>query len=252
MKFHELTSPGIAALDRAQTLAVVPIAAVEQHGPHLPTGVDYILCTGVAEALEARLPETVLLTPTFWLGASAHHLPIGATLDLQLPNHIEALRDLGRSLLDDGFQRLLFLNGHGGNTDPMKVALRTLRISYPAALLSGGSYWDAAVAEREAILEGDHKFVGHACEFETSLMLHLRADLVDESKLHDAGELGPDELDGFFLCRDMEERTREGFTGRPDLATAEKGRKLLEAIVSGLVVRVEKLLQEPLRYKPNS
>src|SRR5580765_6518031 len=88
MKFHELTSARLASIDRDQTLVIVPIAAVEQHGPHMPTGTDFILCTAVAEAVEKRLSDRVLLTPTVWLGASAHHLRLGSTLNSALDTYI--------------------------------------------------------------------------------------------------------------------------------------------------------------------
>lgn len=245
MKFHEMTSPDLAAVDRENTLAVIPIAAVEQHGPHLPTGTDHFLCTAMAEALEQRLPDRLLITPTMWLGASAHHLRFGATLDSALDSYIDTLCDLGRSLLNDGFRRILFLNGHGGNIDPMKVAIRTLQREHPEALITAGCYWSPSDAERESILEGDHKFVGHACEFETSLMLLIRPDLVRRDRLADAGELVTDNLNGVFLSRDMRHRTREGCTGRPDLATEIKGRRLFEAAVERLIDTCSALLNAP-------
>ena len=246
MKFHEMTSPRLAAVDRDQTVVLIPIAAVEQHGPHMPTGTDTILCSAVAEAVESRLADRILLTPTVWLGASTHHLRLGATLDSQLDTYVATLCDIARSLLDDGHQRLLFLNGHGGNIDPMRIAVRQLQPAYAKALLAAGSYWAAADELIQTTLEGDHKYVGHACEFETSMMLHVRPELVDKGRLADAGELVPDRMDGVFLSRDMRQRTREGCTGRPDLATAEKGKQLFGGIVDGLVSTVEKLLNESL------
>ncbi len=246
MKFQELNARRLAALDRENVVALVPIAAVEQHGPHMPTGTDTLLCTAVAEAVEAHLPERVLLTPTLWLGASAHHLRLGATLNSALDTYIATLCDVARSLLDDGFQRLFFLNGHGGNVDPLRVALRRVQPDYPQALLVGGSYWAVADDLIDGVLEGDHKFVGHACEFETSLMLHLRPDLVDQTKLANAGVLVPDHLQGLFVSRDMRQRTEQGYTGRPDLASAAKGRALLEGIVERLVGVAERLRDEPL------
>lgn len=246
MKFHELTSPRLASIDRDQTLVVIPIAAVEQHGPHMPTGTDFILCTAVAEAVERRLAERVLLTPAVWLGASAHHLRLGSTLSAELDTYVATLCDIARSLLDDGYLRLLFLNGHGGNIDPMRMAVRQLQPEYPEALLTAGSYWTAADEIIRQTLEGEHKFVGHACEFETSMMLHVRPELVDREKLAPAGELVADSLHGVFLSRDMCQRTREGCTGRPDLATAAKGGRMFGGIVDRLASLVEQLLSEPL------
>ncbi len=227
-------------------LCVIPIAAVEQHGPHMPTGTDTILCTAIAEALESRLPEQILLTPTVWLGASSHHLRLGATLDTSLRTYIATLEDIARSLLNDGYRRLLFLNGHGGNVDPLRIALRSLQPEWIDALLVGGSYWNVADEWVSETLEGDHTFVGHGCEFETSMLLHLRPELVDQKKLTSAGELIPDHIDGMYVSRDMRQRTREGFTGRPDLASAEKGQRLFDGVADRLSTLARKLLNEPL------
>lgn len=246
MKFHEMTSPQISEIDRESTLVIVPISAVEQHGPHMPTGTDFILCSSIAAAVEEQLNSQVLLTPTVWLGASAHHLRFGATITASLDNYIATLCDIACSLLDDGFQRILFLNGHGGNVDPLRVALREVQENYTGALLAGGSYWSVADDLLKEVLEGDHKFVGHACEFETSMIMHLRPELVTMDQLADAGELGANEIDGIFLSRDMRQRTRAGCTGRPDLATPEKGKELFEGIVKRVTSLSEKLLQEPL------
>ncbi len=245
MNFSEMTAARLAGVDRDQTLALLPIAAVEQHGPHMPTGTDQIICSAVAAAVEARLPDQVLALPTVWLGASSHHLGLGSTLSSDLDTYVATLCEIAQSLLDDGYRRLLIVNGHGGNVDPMRVALRRLQPDWPEALLAGGSYWSVADDLIRETLEGAHKFVGHACEFETSLMLHLRPELVSAESLADAGELGADQIQGVFVSRDMRQRTREGFTGRPDLASAAKGERLFSGIVERLVVLAERLLREP-------
>ena len=174
MKFQEMTAFEINDIDREKVLVVLPIAAVEQHGPHMPTGTDNFLCTGLAEALEQSMPDKVLLAPTQWLGASAHHLRIGATLDSSLEVYIETLMGMARSVLNDGFRRILLLNGHGGNIDPMRVALRRIQNEYVDRLLTAACYWDVADELIKQSLDGAHKFVGHACEFETSMLMHLR------------------------------------------------------------------------------
>ena len=241
-----MTSPQLAAVNRENVLVVVPIAAVEQHGPHLTTGTDNIICTSIAEAVESNCPSRIVLTPTTWYGASAHHLRFGATLSSELDNFIETLCGLTTNLLNDGFRRVLFLNGHGGNVDPMQVALRKMQPVCSKALLAGGSYWSTAVDLIGEAMDGDHKFVGHACEFETSMIMHLRPELVDSDQLANAGELVNDRIDGVFLSRDMKHRTRQGCTGRPDLATPEKGAQLFAGIVDRVGQLVGKLLQQPL------
>ena len=245
MKFQEMTAFEINDVDRENILVVLPIAAVEQHGPHMPTGTDNFLCSGVAEALEQAMPEKILLAPTQWLGASAHHLRIGATLDTPLEVYIETLMGMARSVLNDGFRRILLLNGHGGNIDPMRVALRRIQNEYVDRLLTAACYWDVADELIKQALEGGHKFVGHACEFETSMLMHLRPELVKGELLKDAGELISDNLGGVYVSRDLQQRTAEGCTGRPDLASAEKGSVLFAGIVEALTATVDSLLAQP-------
>ena len=245
MKFQEMTAFEIKDVDRENVLVVLPIAAVEQHGPHMPTGTDNFLCTALAEALEQSIPEKVLLAPTLWLGASAHHLRIGATLDSPLEVYIETLMGMARSVLNDGFRRILLLNGHGGNIDPVRVALRRIQNEYVDRLLTAACYWDVADELIKQSLDGAHKFVGHACEFETSMLMHLRPELVKLELVKDAGELITDNLGGVYISRDLRQRTAEGCTGRPDLASAEKGRMLFAGILEALVETVDSLLAQP-------
>ena len=153
MRFHEMTWPELRRVARDATVVVAPIAACEQHSRHLPTFTDTLLVTAVAEGAEQRLPERVLLLPTQWLGASAHHLRFGATLSAEVDTHIDLLCDLLRPLLDDGYRRVLLLNGHGGNIDTMHVALRRLQTRYPDRQLTAGSYWDLAEKELAALAE---------------------------------------------------------------------------------------------------
>jgi creatinine amidohydrolase len=246
MKFHEMTSPALAAVDRDKTVVLLPIAAVEQHGPHLPTGTDTIICGAVSEAVEARNRGSVLLLPVQWLGASAHHLRLGATMTAELSTYISTLCEMARAPLEDGFSRIFFLNGHGGNIDPMKVALRELQIEYPNAVLSGASYWSIAEAVIAGGLEGADKGVGHACEFETSMIQHLRPELVDDAKRAHAGPWLPDVTEGLYISRDMKQRTQAGCTGRPDLATAAKGAAMFEGIVDRVSGAVRQILDTPI------
>src|SRR5260370_34874193 len=117
MKFQEMTFPELRQVARESALVLAPIAACEQHSRHLPTFTDTILVSAVAEGVEQRLPKQVLLLPTQWLGASSHHLRFGATLSAEVDTHVAMICDLLVPLVEDGHQRLMNLNGHGGNID---------------------------------------------------------------------------------------------------------------------------------------
>lgn len=244
MRFVEMTAPEIRGLDRDRTLVVAPIAAVEQHARHLPVGTDTILAGAVADGLESALADRVLLLPVLWLGASEHHLPFGGTLTATLPTYEDVLIEILTPLLREGFRRVLLLNGHGGNIDPLRVALRRLDAAYPAAVLTGAAYWELAEAEIASLCAGPRKSVGHACEVETSLMLHLRPDLVKRDLIADDPDtVNPPE--GLFWARDFGRRTDHGAVGYPEHSSAETGRKLLDAIVARLVEAARRILELP-------
>jgi creatinine amidohydrolase len=246
VKFAEMTFPQLRQVDRAGVALVAPIAACEQHSRHLPTITDTVLVTGVAEGVEARLPREVVLLPTLWLGASGHHLRYGATLSVEVDIHVDVLCEMLTPLLEDGYQRLLVLNGHGGNIDTMHMALRRLQPRFRERVLSAASYWDLAAAELAALAQGPRKVMGHACEFETSMMLALRPELVRRDQIADDPPRDDAALRGLFLADDMHQKTDHGAVGYPSLATAEKGRAFLNAAVERTVEVVRALLKRPV------
>jgi creatinine amidohydrolase len=248
MKFHEMTWPLLREVSREDTVVLAPIAACEQHSRHLPTWTDTLLVTAVAEGVEGRLPRAVLLLPTLWLGASGHHLRFGATLSAEVDTHVDMLCDLLVPLLEDGYRRVLVLNGHGGNIDTMHVALRRLQPCYRDRLLTAASYWELAGEELAALAEGPRKAMGHACEFETSLVLALRPELVRREEIRDDPPDDDPALRGLFLADDMRQRTDHGAVGYPERASADKGRRFLAAAVERTAAVVEALLRRPLPH----
>jgi creatinine amidohydrolase len=246
MRFHEMTFPMLREVPRNSTVVLAPIAACEQHSRHLPTFTDTILVTGVAEGVEQRLPKQVLQLPTQWMGASAHHLRFGATLSADVDTHVDMLCDLVRPLLDDGYTRVLILNGHGGNIDTMQMALRRLQPKYQRCQLTAASYWDLAAQELSKLAEGPRKSMGHACEFETSMVLALRPELVRREEIKDDPPPPEPALRGLYIAEDMRQRTDHGAVGYPELATAEKGRMFLNVAIERTVEVVQALLQRRL------
>jgi creatinine amidohydrolase len=243
MIFAELTAPEIRALARDSTLIIAPIAAMEQHGLHLPVSTDTILAGAVAEGVNKALGERVLVLPVLWLGASDHHLPRGGTLTSPLPTYEQILVDLLRPLLRDGFRRAMILNGHGGNIDPLRVALRRLDVDFPRAILTGAAYWDLAAEELAALCRGARKEMGHACEIETSMVLHLRPDLVRLDRAKDDPDDTPTGLGGLSWPRDFARRTDHGVVGYPELADADRGRLMLEAAVTKVAEVARRILE---------
>src|SRR5262249_2639666 len=148
-------------------------------------------------------------------------------------------------LLADGFERVLVLNGHGGNIDTLHVALRKLQPRYPHRHLTGASYWELADKELAALAEGSRKSMGHACEFETSMVRAVRAALVRRDEIEDDPPHDESALRGLFTAEDMVQKTDHGCAGYPQRASAEKGRACLIAAVARACEVVAALLQRP-------
>jgi creatinine amidohydrolase len=246
MKFAEMTFPELRRAPRDRCVVLLPIAACEQHSHHLPTITDTVLVTAVADGTEATRPAEILQLPTLWLGASHHHLRFGATLSASVDTHTEILCEIVEPLLEDGYQRVMILNGHGGNIDTMQMALRQLQPDWREVILAAASYWDLAAKELAELAEGPRKSMGHACEFETSMMLALRPELVRKDQIRDDPPSDNAALRGLYLAEDMYQRTDHGCVGYPALASAEKGRKFLDAAIARTAEVVGELLRRPL------
>lgn len=238
VKLQDATWQDVDAFDR-DGVVLIPTGSLQQHGPALPLFTDTLLVTAVAERVEAELSKKVLLVPTLWLGASGHHLPFCGTLSASFVAYQAAIQSVVNSLLPHGFHKFYVLNGHGGNTEPNGVALRELKQSNPTLTVGHQSYYDLAKDEIARTLTGPLKQMRHACEAETSLMMHLHPSLV-RSSLLSADGLTPDPaISG--LIHSFDECSEQGSVGFATLATAEKGQKIFDAACSALVRDLEAL-----------
>jgi creatinine amidohydrolase len=160
--------------------------------------------------------------------------------------HVRVLCELLTPLLNEGFQRVLILNGHGGNIDTLHAALRYLQPRYRDRHLTGASYWELADRELAGLAKGARKAMGHACEFETSMVLALRPDLVRRDQIKNDPIADDPALRGLYQALDFKQRTDHGAVGFPELATAEKGRAFLNAAIDRTAEVVQALLRRPL------
>lgn len=235
----ELTSSDFT--DVAGKVTVVqPIGAIEQHGPHLPVGTDSIVAESVATEASARFGGSVLLLPTISVALSREHVWAPGTISLSPQTLLSLLDDLGRSLKGAGISRLVFLNGHGGNSAILRVVCRELRVqhglmtflAHPQLPLDQGG-----VARDDA----EMGFAVHAGRSETSTMLYLKPELVvlDRASKHVPAWLGDFKHIGFgkevtfgWSSRDF---GSAGVIGDPTLATADQGKIAFEAAVDRFV-----------------
>ncbi|HJP83665.1 MAG TPA: creatininase family protein [Fimbriimonadaceae bacterium] len=240
MKLAEATWQDVRDFDR-NAVVLIPTGSLEQHGPHLPLFTDSILATAVAEAVEHAIPDRIVLTPTLWLGASAHHMAFAGSTTASFGTYIGALQDVVESQLQHGFTRFFVLNGHGGNSEPNGIAMRELKVSHPSATFVHSNYYTFAEEHAARVLEGPAKRIQHACEAEASLILHVRPELVRKEKLRDDGLKAEPPITG--LVTHFDEITEEGSLGYATLASAEKGKAIFEAAVAGVIANAEAIFK---------
>ncbi|WP_127588695.1 creatininase family protein [Paenibacillus koleovorans] len=236
---HELTRTEIGEW-APQATVILPVAATEQHGPHLPVMVDTLIAETIAstaaELAGASVP--MLVAPTVAYGASHHHLIYPGAMSLSTATLIDVLRDLTDSLVSSGFRRIFLLNSHGGNEECIRLAARELALRAPVNA-GASSYW--TVAWERIVQEGRAAELGivpgHAGGFETSLMLAMRPDLVRTDLLplprsgHRAVPADPkDPSAGPLIQRHGSWAAIDGYSDDAGAASAERGRLLLDLI----------------------
>lgn len=242
MKLGEMNWPAVGDLDRGRFVAVFPIASFEQHGLHLPLLTDTIETSGIVDRLDARAGDRIVCLPTQWLGYSFHHMRFGGSLTATSDTHIRVLVETVDGLVGAGFDKVLVVNGHGGNQADLRVALQNLKEKHAEARVYAASWWEVAATQLDTIRQAG-PVSGHADEMETSLMLALRPDLVRTDRLHADGVQPESAHRGSVTrFRRIDEQSRRGNVGDPTCATADKGERMLAVIVDGLAEVVDDIL----------
>ncbi|MBO6785067.1 MAG: creatininase family protein [Alphaproteobacteria bacterium] len=252
--WQDMTTEEFGELDPG-TIAILPVAAIEQHGPHLPVYVDACVNAGViARALELlpeRLPVTVL--PAMPVGKSNEHLAFPGTLTLSAETLIRLWTEIGESVARAGVRKLVLFNSHGGQPQVMDIVARDLRVRLEMFVVTASSYSLAGPGgdfDEQEIRHGIH---GGAIE--TSMMMHLRPDLVKTDKADNfvpasvAMEAEYDHLrpeGGIGFGWQAQDIHPSGAVGNARDADAERGKRLVENAATGLVALLEEVDRYPL------
>lgn len=236
----------------ADSILVLPTAATEQHGPHLPLGTDAIIGEAVArEALRvADIDHQLILAPVMPYGSSHHHLIYNA-LSLSTATYLAGISDLLDTALTSGFRRVYVLNSHGGNVDCVRLAARDTAL-VQCAVVGSCSYWDVSLpAILKAGLDGKAPVPGHAGQFETSLMLAIRPDLVRMERLKAITQHTPVQAGlttpGSIIQAHGDWGRMEGVTDIPNAPSSDLGRRLLEVIGTSVAAAIAEFDEVSMR-----
>ncbi len=246
--WQDLTTEDFRQLDRDSVIAIQPVAAIEQHGPHLPVWVDACICQGVVEGALDMLPDdlSVLVLPLLPVGVSTEHSDYPGTLSLSPETMIRALTEIGESVAAAGVRKLVLVNSHGGQPQILDLVAQSLRARRRMLVFRVNAYRD--FRDPSVFPEDEIRLGIHAGAIETAIMLHLRADLVRNDKIADfmpaaaaqgAAATGPFGNTGHaWQAQDLHP---SGACGDATLADAEKGKQLVARAAQALADRVQEI-----------
>lgn len=256
-KFHwfDLTSRDFQTLDPEKTVVVLPIAATEQHGPHLSVGTDSIIAQGMCDTVMRKLPAhlDVLFLPVQTVGKSNEHLRDPGTVTLTAQTLISAWTEIGESVARAGLKKLVIVNSHGGNVEVQGIVARELRVR--CQMLVAQTAWRRLGVPQGLFSDIENNFGIHGGDFETSVMLHFAPARV---KMEEAVDFVPNSIayaqeykqlrvTGFTsMAWIAEDNHSEGVAGEAHLATAEKGRQAVEFQTDRFIELLDDVAKFPL------
>lgn len=234
-----------ADIDPQKTIAILPTAAIEQHGPHLPVGTDTMIAEGMLAALRRQCPDDldIRILPVQAVGKSNEHLFARGTLTLTAETALRAWTEIGLSVARAGVRKIVIVNSHGGNLDLISILSRELRVQ--AGMLAVKCQWGGFGAPDGLYSDREVAYGIHGGDRETSLMLHFRPETVDMSQARDFAStaegaeippIGP--LSYGWVASDL---NPDGPVGEAQLATAEKGEITCRHQVQGFIEMLYKV-----------
>jgi creatinine amidohydrolase len=213
--WEEFRRTEFEAAVKDNAVVIIPVASIEQHADHLPINTDTNICFSIAmRAAQVIEDFPVLILPPVWTGYSPHHMEFPGSITLKYHTFVEVLTQVAISVHAHGFENILFLNGHGGNSPIVASIQRKLAAEEKITAFSY-DYWQLPTVNEymKKISESDKGRIGHSGEMETSFQLYLRPELVDNAAV----------------------KWAPGAKGDPTFGSRDKGERLFAAIVDALI-----------------
>ena len=241
MIWDQLNSKQIAVLDK-NIPVLLNLSATEQHGAHLPLSTDRLIGDYFATLINKEMMEDILILPSIPIGCSDHHMDFSGTLSLNHFTFAAVVKDIIKSVLFHGFNKIILLNSHGGNDGIMQVIIEEIGFENPTVHIVGVTWWNLARKELMDITETGPGGTGHACEFETSLIKLIAPQLVNNSQIRKGANVSTftwaegDMLQGAKASyyRTIKSRTPNGVLGDPTKSSAKKGIAIASCVIKSL------------------
>ena len=253
--YERLSWPEVRQAAEEEVVCLIPVATLEDHGPHLPIDTDLRITAEICSRAAEAAPDEILLLPAIPHGYSPHHMDFPGPITIAWDTFVRYCRDVGTSLASHGFTRMLYLNGHGSNQNLVETAARLVMLDHPGVLAAAAFHTSSEESARviAEVRDSDYGGLAHACELETSMYLAIDPEAVEMDKAVDergypAGDHARlDWADGpLKLMPWWSSFSRTGVQGDATKGTAAKGEALLEAAVAECVQYVRELIAKPL------
>ena len=242
--YRTLTWTEARARAEQGSVIVIPVAAIEQHGYHLPVDTDNVLVEHVTEEAARRSDGLILTAPIIHYGFNEHNMGFPGTINVRETVFIDFVYDVALSFVRQGFDRIIYVNAHGSNQMLCNLAARRI-VNTTRALAAAVAHWALAREAVDQLRESEYPGgMAHACEFETSMYMYLKPELVEKDKM--VPRETPSRLNNFIyddlfgsgpvhMVNRWSRLTATGVEGDPQLATAEKGKAFAECSIKNLV-----------------
>ena len=257
----DYTSSELAHWAASSAIAVIPVAAIEQHGPHLPVSVDTCIIDGVIKRISDQLHATtnappVLFLPTMQYGKSNEHAQFAGTITLSAKTLISVWTEIGECVAASGFKKILFFNSHGGQASIMDIVARDLRAQLNVIAMHCN--WYALGLPKGLYSDHEQRFGIHAGDVETSLMMALDAGNVQQDKIANFKSSSEGLLEAGFkqlqvspaakIAWQTQDLNLAGAVGDASLATAKKGHATIDFVAEQFIGVLREIQQLPLSY----
>jgi creatinine amidohydrolase len=254
-RYADLTWPEVNQTVARLPTVLIPVGAIEQHGYHLPVDVDNVIAVHICDEVARRSDGTVIVMPPIHYGYNDHNMDFPGTISIKMQHFMDYCVDLGASIISQGFRHVLYVNAHGSNAPLCDLIARRLTVETDA-LVGAVNHWQVGWDFITSQLEGGPYAADHACEWETSEYLYIDPSKVQMDKAVD--EIPADRGGPRWLYPDLasakmvhfmnywSRMNKSGVAGTPTLATAEKGRVMVEGTIGRLLTIAKEFRTVPI------